>query len=55
MYSTLLSKKTFLFVSVLIAVSLACDVSVNIFPTDTVPTAAETPVLIEPPTTTPEV
>lgn len=43
-------KKTFLFLSLLIVTALACDISVNL-----APTAAETPVLIEPPTTTPEV
>lgn len=48
-------KKIFLFLSLFVIVSLACDVSVNIAPTNTVPTAVETPVLIEPPTTTPEV
>lgn len=48
-------KKFFLFLSLLIIVTLACDVSVNLTPTSEVPTAAETPVLIEPPTTTPEV
>ncbi len=48
-------KKIFLFLSLLVIVTLACDVSVNIAPTSTVPTVAETPVLIEPPTTTPEV
>lgn len=48
-------KRFFLFLSVLILVTAACDVSVNIAPTDEVPTAVETPVLIEPPTTTPEV
>ena len=48
-------KKTFLFLSLFILIALACDVSVNIAPTNTVPTVAETPVLVEPPTTTPEV
>lgn len=48
-------KRIFLFLSMLVIVTLACDVSVNLVPTDTVPTAAETPVLSEPPTTTPEV
>lgn len=48
-------KRIFLFLSVLILVTAACDVSVNIAPTNEVPTVAETPVLIEPPTTTPEV
>src|SRR5688572_25229231 len=54
MYSTIV-KKAFLFLSPFIIITLACDVSVNIAPTSTVPTAAETPVPIEPPTTTPEV
>ncbi|MBE0671018.1 MAG: hypothetical protein IH588_10550 [Anaerolineales bacterium] len=48
-------KKFFLFLSLFIIVTLACDVLVNIAPTNTVPTITETPVLIEPPTTTPEV
>lgn len=48
-------KRFFLFLSILVAVSLACDVSVNIAPTNDVPATAETPVLIDPPTTTPEV
>jgi len=48
-------KKIFLFLCVLVVVSLACDLSVNIAPTNEIPTAAETAVLIEPPTTTPEV
>lgn len=48
-------KRIFLSLSVLVLVTLACDVSVNIAPTNEVPTAVETPVLIEPPTTTPEV
>lgn len=48
-------KKFFLFLSLFIVVTLACDVSVNLTPTNEVPTAAETPVPIEPPTTTPEV
>jgi hypothetical protein len=48
-------KKIALFLCLLIVLSLACDVSVNIAPTNDVPTVAETPVLIEPPTTTPEV
>lgn len=48
-------KRFFLFLSVLILVTAACDVSVNIAPTNDVPTAAETPALIEPPTTTPEI
>ena len=49
-------KKFFLFLSLLIIVTLACDVSVNISPTSEVPTAASTPVPVtDPPTTTPEV
>ena len=48
-------KRFALFLLLLIVLSLACDVSVNIAPTNEVPTAAETPVLIEPLTTTPEV
>ena len=48
-------KRIFLFLSILVAMTLACDVSVNIAPTNDVTTTAETPVLIEPPTTTPEV
>lgn len=48
-------KKITLFLCLLIITTLACDLSVNIAPTNEVPTAAETPVLIDPPTTTPEV
>lgn len=48
-------KKIFLLLSMLVLVTLACGFSVNVAPTNEVPTAAETPVLIEPPTTTPEV
>ena len=48
-------KRFFLLLSVLILVTAACDVSVNIAPTNEVPTAVETAVMIEPPTTTPEV
>ena len=48
-------KKIILSICVLVIATLACDVSVNITPTYEVPTATETPVLIEPPTTTPEV
>ena len=47
-------KKMFLFFSMFVVLALACDVSVNVAPT-IVPTVAETAVLIEPPTTTPEV
>ena len=48
-------KKIFLFLSLLIITTLACDLSVNITPPNTISTAAEPPVLIEPSTTTPEV
>lgn len=48
-------KRFSLFLCLLIVLSLACDVLVNIAPTNEAPTAAETPVLIEPPTTTPEI
>ena len=48
-------KKIILSLCVLVIATLACDVSVNIAPTNDVPTTAETPVLIEPPTPTPEV
>lgn len=48
-------KKFFFFLSLFLVVTLACDISVNLTPTNTVPPAAETPMLIEPPTTTPEV
>jgi hypothetical protein len=48
-------QKIILSICALVIATLACDVSVNIAPTNEVPTAAETPVLIEPPTTTPEV
>ena len=48
-------KRFALFLCLFVVLSLACDVSVNIAPTNDVPTAAETPVLIEPPTTTPEI
>jgi hypothetical protein len=48
-------KNTFLFLSLFIIITLGCGVSVNILPTNTVPTAADTPILVEPPTTTPEV
>lgn len=54
MHSTMV-KRIFLFLSVLVIVTLACDLSANIAPTSEVPTAAETPVQIEPPTTTPEI
>ena len=48
-------KKMILFLCVLVVISLACDVLVNISPTNDVPTATESLVLTEPPTTTPEV
>ena len=48
-------KKMILFLCVLVVISLACDVLVNISPTNDVPTATETLVLTDPPTTTPEV
>lgn len=54
MHSTIV-KRFALFLCLLVVLSLACDMSVNIVPTNDVPTAAETPVLIEPPTITPEV
>jgi hypothetical protein len=48
-------KRILLFLSIFIIVTLACDASVNIVPTNPAPTASETSVLLEPPTTTPEV
>jgi hypothetical protein len=48
-------KKIILSFCVLVITTLACDASVNIVPTHEVPIAAETPVLSEPPTTTPEI
>jgi len=49
-------KKIFLFLSMIIIITLACDVSVNISPTSEVLTAATTPVpVIDLPTPTPEV
>ena len=48
-------KKMILFLCMLVVISLACDVLVNISPTNDVPTATETLVLTDPPTTTPEV
>ena len=48
-------KKITLFFCILVVATLACDLSVNIAPTNEVPTIAESPVLIDPPTTTPEV
>jgi hypothetical protein len=54
MYNTIM-KRIFLFLTILVILTSACDLSVNIAPSNEVPTAAETPVLIEPSTTTPEV
>ena len=48
-------RKMILFLGVLVIVSLACDASVNISPTNDVPVATETLILTDPPTTTPEV
>jgi hypothetical protein len=49
-------KKIFLVLCLIIIVSAACDVSVNIAPTNQVSTATATPIpLIDPPTPTPEV
>lgn len=48
-------KKVLLALSVFAIVSLACGVTIDITPNTTIPTIAETPVLIDPPTTTPEV
>ena len=50
------AKKFFLFLSLFVIVTLACDVSVNIAPTSEIPVAANTSVpVIDPPTPTPEV
>jgi len=55
MHSTIV-KKAFLFLPLFIIITLACDLSVNIAPTNTVPTAMTTPNPVnDPPTTTPEV
>lgn len=54
MYTTVL-KRTIFLISILGSITLACGLPVNIAPTDEVPTVVETPVLIEPHTTTPEV
>jgi hypothetical protein len=48
-------KKALLFLSILALISLACGVTIDITPNAEVPTADTTPVLVEPPTTTPEV
>jgi hypothetical protein len=48
-------KKISLFLAILVIATLACDLSVNIAPTNEVPTAGTTPVPVDPPTTTPEV
>lgn len=48
-------KRTLLFLSILVTVTLACDLSVNIAPPNEVPTAETMPVLVDPPTITPEV
>lgn len=48
-------RKTLLFFSVFIILTLACDIAINLIPDSGVPAAAETPVPIEPFTTTPEV
>jgi hypothetical protein len=48
-------KRFSLILCLFVVLSLACGVSFNITPTNEGPTAEETPVLIEPPTTTPEV
>jgi hypothetical protein len=48
-------KRIIIPISILIIVSLACSTSVNIRQTSEIPTVAVTPVLIEPPTTTPEI
>lgn len=54
MHNTIV-KRILLFLSVSVIVTLACDLSVNIAPTNGVPTAETTAVLIDPPTPTPEV
>ncbi len=48
-------RKTLLFFSMFIILTLACDITINLTPDSGVPAAAETPVPIEPITTTPEV
>jgi len=55
MHSTIV-KRILLFLSVLMIVTLACDLSVNIAPTSEAPTAAATPIPVnDPPTPTPEI
>lgn len=48
-------RKTLLFFSVFIILTLACDIAINLIPDSGVPAAAETTVPIEPFTTTPKV
>ncbi|HET9907761.1 MAG TPA: hypothetical protein VFQ23_14010 [Anaerolineales bacterium] len=48
-------KRLIFFLSLILIVNLACDVSVNLAPSNEVATAAETPVLRDPSTPTPEV
>jgi hypothetical protein len=54
MYISIL-KKNFLFLSLLVIATSACDLAVSIAPTNEVPAAADTPVLVDPATPTPEV
>jgi hypothetical protein len=48
-------KPIFLFLSMLVILTLACNALVNSEPPSVVPTAGSTPILVEPPTPTPEV
>lgn len=48
-------KKVLLSLTILVVMSVACGVTIDITPNAEVPTAETTPVLVEPPTTTPEV
>jgi hypothetical protein len=48
-------KRISLFLSLLAIVSLACGVTIDLTPNPEAPTAETTPVLVEPPTTTPEI
>ncbi len=48
-------KKIFFFLVLFIFVALACDLNLSVTPSTEVPTAETTPVLIDPPTITPEV
>lgn len=48
-------KKVLLSLSILVVLSVACGVTIDITPNAEVPTADTTPVPVEPPTTTPEV